>query len=60
VTLLPIHIVVPEVIYYPALLPIPVLLPIAAMLYWLWRIRVRKTFLGIVSVSPPQVSVVTK
>ena len=35
---------VPEVIYYPALLPIPVLLPIAVMLYWLWRVRARRSF----------------
>ena len=51
---------VPEVIYIPALLPIPVLLPIVLMLYWLWRVRVRKTFLGFVSVSTPQVSGATK
>ena len=38
---------VPDVIYYPALLPIPVLLPVVVMLYWLWRIRVRKTLRGI-------------
>ena len=51
---------VPEVIYYPALLPIPVLLPVAVMLYWLWRIRVRKTLLGIVSISTPLVTGATK
>lgn len=51
---------VPEVIYYPALLPIPVLLPVAVMLYWLWRIRVRKTLLGIVTIGTPQVSGATK
>jgi len=47
---------VPEVIRIPALLPIPVLVPVVVMLYWLWRIRVRKTLLGIVGVSTPQVS----
>jgi len=41
---------VPDVINIPALLPIPVLTPIAVMLYWLWRIRVRKTLRGIVGV----------
>ena len=46
---------VPEIIYYPALLPIPVLLPIAVMVYWLWRLRVRKTVRGLVGVSAPQV-----
>ena len=51
---------VPEVIYYPAFLPIPVLLPVAVMLYWLWRIRVRKTLLGIVSISTPLVTGATK
>ena len=33
---------VPDIINIPALLPIPVLLPIAVMVYWLWRIRVKK------------------
>ena len=51
---------VPDVIYYPALLPIPVLLPVAVMLYWLWRIRIRKTLLGIVSISTPLVTGATK
>jgi uncharacterized membrane protein len=36
---------VPEIIRIPALLPIPVLLPIAMMLYWLWRLRSRRTAL---------------
>jgi uncharacterized membrane protein len=51
---------VPEVIYIPALLPIPVLAPIVVMLYWLWRVRIRKTLLGIVGVNTPQVSGATK
>jgi uncharacterized membrane protein len=51
---------VPEVIRIPALLPIPVLVPVVAMLYWLWRVRIRKTFLGIVGVSTPLVSGATK
>lgn len=38
---------VPAIINIPALLPIPVLTPIAVMLYWLWRIRVRKSLRGI-------------
>ena len=37
---------VPEIIYIPALLPIPVLTPIVLMVYWLIRIRVKKTFKG--------------
>lgn len=51
---------VPDLIYYPALLPIPVLLPVAVMLYWLWRIRIRKNLLGIVGVGTRQVSGATK
>ena len=42
---------VPEVIRIPALQAVLVLIPIVAMLYWLWRIRVRKTLRGIVGVS---------
>jgi uncharacterized membrane protein len=39
---------VPEMIRIPALLPVPVLVPLVAMLYWLWRIRVRRDYRGIV------------
>jgi hypothetical protein len=42
---------VPDIINIPALLPIPVLTPVVVMLYWLWRIRVKKTLQGIVSSS---------
>lgn len=42
---------VPDIINIPALLPIPVLTPIAVMLYWLWKIRVRKTVQGLVGVG---------
>jgi hypothetical protein len=45
---------VPEVIRIPALQAVAVLLPIFAMLYWLWRIRVRHTSRGIVGVRAPQ------
>ena len=51
---------VPEAIRTPALLATGVLLPIVAMFYWLWRVRVRKTFPGIVGVGTPQVSGATK
>ena len=37
-----------------------VIASVLLMLYWLWRIRVEKTFLGIVSVGTPQVSGATK
>jgi hypothetical protein len=44
---------VPEVIRIPALQAVAVLLPVAAMLYWLWRVRVRRTFRDIAGVSTP-------
>jgi hypothetical protein len=47
---------VPAAIRTPALLAVGVLLPIVAMAYWLWRILIRKTFLGIIGVNTPQVS----
>jgi uncharacterized membrane protein len=40
---------VPDIINIPALLPIPVLLPIVVMLFWLWRIRIKKTLKGLVT-----------
>lgn len=39
---------VPELIRYPLLFPIPVLAPFAVMLYWLWRMRGKRTVLGVV------------
>ncbi|MDF2771995.1 MAG: hypothetical protein K0S86_1489 [Geminicoccaceae bacterium] len=45
----------PEAVRIPALLAIPVVIPVLAMLYWLWRVRVRRTFRGIVTVSAPNV-----
>jgi hypothetical protein len=39
---------VPEMIRIPALLPVPVVVPLAAMFYWLWRVRIRRTYRGIV------------
>jgi uncharacterized membrane protein len=44
---------VPEIINIPMLLPIPVLAPIVVMLYWIWKIRVKKTLRGLVGVSLP-------
>jgi len=40
--------VIPEPIRIPALLALPVLAVLATMIYWLWRVRVRKTFRGTV------------
>ena len=45
---------VPEVIRIPALQAVAVLLPIAVMLYWLWRLRGRRTLQGIVNLSAPR------
>jgi hypothetical protein len=39
------------------LLPVYVLAAaLVIMFYWLWRVRLRKTFFGVVGVSTPQVS----
>jgi len=35
---------IPEVMRVPALLPVPVLAVLATMLYWLWRVRIRRSF----------------
>jgi hypothetical protein len=43
--------VIPKPIRIPALLALPVLAVLVTMLYWLWRIRVRRTFRGIVGLS---------
>lgn len=47
---------VPEIINIPALLPIPVLAPVVVMIFWLVRLRVKKSFRGIVGVAAPHVS----
>lgn len=44
--------VFPQAIRIPALLALPVLAVLVTMLYWLWRVRVRRSLLGIVSASP--------
>lgn len=47
---------VPELIYIPSLLPIPVIMPLLVMALWFWRLRVKKSFRGIVGVAAPHVS----
>ncbi len=42
---------VPEIIYVPSLLPIPVLIPVIMMVFWIVRLRVKKTFRGIVGIA---------
>jgi len=41
--------VIPKPVRIPALLAVPVLTVLIAMIYWLWRVRVRRTLRGIVS-----------
>lgn len=43
--------VIPKPIRIPALLALPVLVVLVAMLYWLWRVRIRRSLRGIVGVS---------
>jgi len=45
--------VLPEPLLTPAFLVLPVLLVFVAMLYWLWRVRVRRTYRGIGSGVAP-------
>jgi hypothetical protein len=40
--------VIPKPIRIPALLAVPVLAVLVTLLYWLWRVRVRRTLRGIV------------
>ena len=47
---------VPDIINIPALLPIPVLAPVVVMVVWLVRLRLKKSFRGIVGVAAPRVS----
>ena len=41
---------IPEVMRIPALLPLPVLAVLVTMLYWLWRVRAKRTVRGSVPV----------
>jgi hypothetical protein len=51
--------VIPKPVRIPALLALPVLLVLVTMLYWLWRVRFRRTFRtrGGVSLSDPAITV---
>lgn len=42
----------PEAVRIPGLLALPVLAVLATMLYWLWRVRRRKPFRGILPMNP--------
>jgi uncharacterized membrane protein len=47
---------VPEIIYIPPLLPIPVLIPVIVMVFWLVRLRVKKSFRGIIGIAAARTS----
>ncbi|HEY8796026.1 MAG TPA: hypothetical protein VIM15_13895 [Gemmatimonadaceae bacterium] len=46
--------VIPKPIRIPALLALPVLAVLLTMLYWLWRVRVKRRLHGIIRVSAPE------
>lgn len=48
----------PEALRITALLAVPVLAPLLTMLYWLWRVRIRRNVQGIVGVSAPEATAV--
>jgi len=46
--------VIPKPIRISGLLALPVLAVLVTMFYWLWRVRIRRSFRGIVGVSAPE------
>jgi hypothetical protein len=52
--------VIPKPIRIPALLAFPVLVVLVAMLYWLWRVRIRRSLRGIVGVSAPDAAIAVR
>ena len=46
--------VIPKPIRIPGLLALPVLAVLVTMLYWLWRVRIRRSLRGIVRISAPE------
>jgi hypothetical protein len=47
---------IPAALRIPALLAVPALTPLVAMLYWLWRVRVRQSVRGLVARLRPAVT----
>jgi hypothetical protein len=46
--------VIPKPIRIPALLALPVLAVLGTMLYWLWRVRIKRTLRGLIGVGAPE------
>ena len=46
--------VIPKPVRIPALLALPGLAVLVTMLYWLWRVLIRRTFRGIGGVNAPE------
>jgi hypothetical protein len=46
--------ILPEALITPAVLALPVVAVIVVMLYWLWRVRIRQNFKGIVGMRIPE------
>jgi hypothetical protein len=46
--------VIPKPVRIFPLLALPVLLVLVTMFYWLWRVRIRRTFRGILRVPAPE------
>lgn len=44
---------IPEIMRIPWLLPVPVLAILVTMLYWLWRVRSKRTIRGLVEAGAP-------
>jgi uncharacterized membrane protein len=47
--------VIPKPVRIPGLLALPVVVVLVTMLYWLWRVRIRRSFRGVVGVTAPEV-----
>jgi hypothetical protein len=46
--------VIPKAIRIPALLATPVVIVLVTMLYWLWRVRIRRSLRGMVVARAPE------
>ncbi len=52
--------VIPKPVRIFPLLAVPVLLVLLTMAYWLWRVRVRRTFRGIAGADAPEIASMTR